>query len=92
MNRLSRVLLAGLVMASSLIMPVGAWDKYSFVGDSVYFGTPVSDAQLSLQLLIKLWLVILGLIIFLCLQRFLFRLILLLLLMNPFMDFIFLGF
>lgn len=37
MNRLSRVLLAGLVMASSLIMPVGAWDKYSFVGDSVYF-------------------------------------------------------
>lgn len=46
MNRLSRVLLAGLVMASSLIMPVGAWDKYSFVGDSVYFGTPVSDAQL----------------------------------------------
>ena len=46
MNRLSRVLLAGLVMASSLIMPVGAWDKYSFFGDSVYFGTPVSDAQL----------------------------------------------
>lgn len=37
MNRLSRVSLAGLVMASSLIMPVGAWDKYSFVGDSVYF-------------------------------------------------------
>ena len=37
MHRLSRVLLAGLVMASSLILPVGAWDKYSFVGDSVYF-------------------------------------------------------
>lgn len=37
MIRLSRVLLVGLVMASSLIMPVGAWDKYSFVGDSVYF-------------------------------------------------------
>ena len=37
MYRLSRVLLVGLVMASSLIMPVGAWDKYSFVGDSVYF-------------------------------------------------------
>lgn len=37
MNRLSRVFLAGLVIASSLIMPVGAWDKYSFVGDSVYF-------------------------------------------------------
>lgn len=37
MNRLSCVLLAGLVMASSLIMPVGAWDKYSFVGDRVYF-------------------------------------------------------
>ena len=37
MNRPSAVLLAGLVMASSLIMPVGAWDKYSFVGDSVYF-------------------------------------------------------
>lgn len=37
MNRLSRVFLAGLVMAFSLIMPVGAWDKYSFVGDSVYF-------------------------------------------------------
>ena len=44
MNRLSRVLLAGLVMASSLIMPVGAWDMYSFVGDSVYFGTSVKDA------------------------------------------------
>lgn len=37
MNRPSAVLLAGLVMASSLIMPVGAWDKYSFVGDDVYF-------------------------------------------------------
>lgn len=37
MNRLSRVFLVGLVIASSLIMPVGAWDKYSFVGDSVYF-------------------------------------------------------
>lgn len=37
MNRLSRVFLAGLVMVSSLIMPVGAWDKYSFVGDDVYF-------------------------------------------------------
>lgn len=45
MNRLSRVLLAGLVMASSLIMPVGAWDKYSFVGDAVYFDQPRADAQ-----------------------------------------------
>ena len=44
MNRLSRVLLAGLVMASSLIMPVGAWDKYSFVGDAVYFDQPLADA------------------------------------------------
>lgn len=46
MNRLSRVLLAGLFMASSLIMPVGAWDKYSFVGDAVYFDQPRADAKL----------------------------------------------
>ena len=46
MNRLSRVLLAGLVMASSLIIPVGAWDKYSFVGDAVYFDQPQADAEL----------------------------------------------
>lgn len=46
MYRLSRVLLAGLVMASFLIMPVGAWDKYSFVGDSVYFDQSWTDAQL----------------------------------------------
>ena len=35
--RLTRVLVCAALMASSLIMPVGAWDKYSFVGDSVYF-------------------------------------------------------
>ena len=44
--RLTRVLVCAALMASSLIMPVGAWDKYSFVGDSVYFGTPVPDVQL----------------------------------------------
>lgn len=37
MKRLTRVLVCAALMASSLIMPVGAWDKYSFVGDSVYF-------------------------------------------------------
>lgn len=46
LKRLTRVLVCAALMASSLIMPVGAWDKYSFVGDSVYFGTPVSDVQL----------------------------------------------
>ena len=37
MKRLTRVLVCAALMASSLIMPVGAWDKYSFVGDDVYF-------------------------------------------------------
>lgn len=37
MKRLTRVLVCAALMASSFIMPVGAWDKYSFVGDSVYF-------------------------------------------------------
>ena len=37
MKCLTRVLVCAALMASSLIMPVGAWDKYSFVGDDVYF-------------------------------------------------------
>lgn len=46
MKRLTRVLVCAALMASSLIMPVGAWDKYSFVGDAVYFDQPRADAQL----------------------------------------------
>lgn len=53
--RLTRVLVCAALMASSLIMPVGAWDKYSFVGDDVYFSgqdsvipaLPVMEEELS---------------------------------------------
>ena len=42
--RLPRVLVCAALMASSLIMPVGAWDKYSFVGDAIYFDQQRADA------------------------------------------------
>ena len=34
------------VLLPLFVLPGFAWDKYSFVGDSVYFGTPVPDVQL----------------------------------------------
>ena len=34
------------VLLPLFVLPGFAWDKYSFVGESVYFGTPVPDVQL----------------------------------------------